>query len=492
MPQQNPENYSVEEMMQRLKGRQSSETEEIVTRADGTRMIKKRHRKRRSSQPESRKAPRSSQSIRVLKLALSLAVAVLLLLGGFGVLAYHNSRSFVAKTEANIGSLTGAAVKLDGFGVSPLRAHAGAVNLTWQDAGVMREARFGNVSAKVNLLGFLGGRWSGEELLAAEGVLRFGPSPGGLATSAPQPSPYHFMRYRCSKLTAHLGAHPAGRLTIAGAEATLYLRNDANHLRLNGGLLTAPGWDPVTLGRSSFLLKNDELDVSLHGRDSADGTGEMNITGKLNPASSSAALNVQVVGFPFSGVAGRDLAQIIDGRVDSVAMVTFDPGDFSSVELAASFEAASQEVFTMTSLPILAQLEREFGESALARPAFQSAQGRISRNAAGTRLSALRLEQRNLIAITGDMAVDAAGKLTGSLEVGIPERIAALGSSPEIIAAFSTRRDGFRWVSITLGGTAKAPTDSFKPLPAAASAPRAAAPENPDEMLERQFKELTR
>jgi hypothetical protein len=490
MPQQNPENYSVEEMMQRLKGRQPSESEELVTRADGTRMIKKRHRKRRSSQPEPRKTPRSTQSIRFIKLASSLAVAVLLMLGGFGLLAYHNSRSFVAKTEAAAGGLTGAVVKLDSFGVSPLRAHAGAVNLTWQDAGALREGRFSSVSAKVNLLGFLGGRWSGEELLAAEGVLRFGPSHGVPAAGAQEPAPYHFMRYRCAKLTAHFGPNPASRLSIAGAEATLYLRNDANQLRLNGGLLTAPGWDPLTLGRSRFLLKNDEVDVSLHGRDSVDGKGEMNVTGKVNPLSNSAALNVQVARFPFSGVVGRDLAQIIDGRVDSKAMVTFNPGDFSSVNLAASFEAASQEVFTMTSLPILAQLDREFGESALARPVFQSAQGHISRSAAGTRLSALRLEQRNIIAIQGDMAVDAAGKLSGSLEVGIAERIAVLGSSPQIIAAFSTRRDGFRWVSITLGGTAKAPTDSFKPLPAAASA--TPAPESPEEKLERQFKELTR
>jgi hypothetical protein len=104
----------------------------------------------------------------------------------------------------------------------------------------------------------------------------------------------------------------------------------------------------------------------------------------------------------------------------------------------------------------------------------------------------LRLEQRNLIAINGSMAVDAAGKLSGSLEVGISERLAALATSPQVIATFPMRRDGYRWTSITLGGTAAAPTDSFKLLPAPVDAAPAPAVANPSDRLEREFMELIR
>jgi len=501
MPPQDPENYSLEEMLQRLKRRESADRDELVMRADGSRVMKRRNRRRRSLQPKRRKAPRSSQSARFIKLALGLAVGLLLLLGGFGTLAYVNSSAFVAETEGTLGRLTGGEVRLDKFGVSPLRAQVRAADISWQDGGFLRTGRFENVAAKINLLGFVGGAWGGEELLAGNGFLRFGgslgtPSPHGThdarAAGKDGSSPYNFMRYRCARLTAQFGADPAHGPSVVGAEATFYLRNDANQLRLNGGVLTAAGWGSMPLGRSRFLLKNDELDVSLIAHDLVDGRGELGVSGKLDPRSQSAALNVRMVRFPLAHVVGEDLAKLINGRVDSEGMASFDPVDFASLEVLANFKVAPLESVGITSLPVFSKLSREFEEPSLGAPVFQSAEGLVSRSARGCRLSELRLEQRNLVAVNGSMAVDAAGTLSGSLEVGIAERFAALATSPEIIAAFSVRRDGYRWARVILGGTAASPTDSFQLPPAAVVAPQAPESETPAEKLEREFKELIR
>lgn len=489
MPSQDPESYSVEEMMQRLKGRQAVEIEQLVIRADGTRMIKKRHRKRRSAQS---KAPRSSQSMRFMKVAIILALTVSILLGGFGLLAYHNSSVFIAKTEAKVGSLSGAGVKITGFGFSPVRAQARAVELKWPDAGFLRSGRFDHITAKVHPLGFVGGGWRGEDLIAREGRIFFGAPQGAMAPVAKDDKGYGFMRYRCANFTAEMGGDPASRLLIAGAEATFYLRKDANQLRLTGGLLSAPGWGRVALGRSHFWLKNDELTVALQGRNELDGKGEISISGKVNPFSRAAGLNVNAVGFPLVGLVGANFGQLIDGRVDSDAMATFNPADFSSLEVAANFAVSAPEVVRMSRLPIFAQLEREFNNAAFASPVFQSAQGLISRSAVETRLSGLRFENRNVLIITGSMAMDAAGNLTGSLEIGVGERLAVLITSPELGAGLSLRRDGYHWGSITLGGTAAAPTTRFTTVAAAPSTPPRPAAESAEEMLEREFNQLTR
>ena len=75
-----PEKYSIDEMMERLKG-QSSENPaagELVTRPDGSQALRVRKRKRRSEQPKREEAKRTKR-IRTLQVAAAL---VLLLLTG--------------------------------------------------------------------------------------------------------------------------------------------------------------------------------------------------------------------------------------------------------------------------------------------------------------------------------------------------------------------------------------------------------------------------
>jgi hypothetical protein len=499
MPPQDPENYSIDEMMQRLKRRSSSDGDELVTRADGTQMIRKRHRKRRTTQPE-RKPPRSTQQLRAIQVALVVVLLTVLLVGGFGLLAYHNSSAFIQQTEADLGRLTGAKVQLDKFGISPLRAQAQGVELFWETPGLLHDAQFRNISAQINPIGFIGGTWGGEEVVARDGNLRLTFGNAGAAAPNKEALPYQFMRYRCEKFTAQFGDDPATSLAVVGAEATLYVRSDATQLRLNGGSLNAPGWGLMPLARSHLLAKDGVLELALHASDNLDGKGGIDLTGTFDPRAGSAALTLAASDFPLADLLGKDLSRLIGGRIDATGMVSFDPADFASVELAANFQIGPQQAVTLMGLPIFAHLKQAFQDISLANPTFTTAaEGLIRRSADGIQISALRLEQRNVLAMAGNLAVDPSGKLSGTLEVGIADRLAMLSTSPEVMEPFATRRDGFRWTRITLGGTASAPEDSFVPPAAAAASSQpipapgpTPAPKTEAERLEREFQELTR
>ncbi|MBU6327458.1 MAG: hypothetical protein KGQ89_07515, partial [Verrucomicrobia bacterium] len=71
-PQQEPESYSLEEMMRRLKERGHNEGE-LVVRSDGTQALKVKKRKRRSNQPHKEEMKRAQQ-FRVVQLAIAFVV----------------------------------------------------------------------------------------------------------------------------------------------------------------------------------------------------------------------------------------------------------------------------------------------------------------------------------------------------------------------------------------------------------------------------------
>lgn len=463
MSSQDPENYSIDEMVQRLKRRGTgSADEELVTRADGTQMIRRRHRKRRSHQPE-RKPPRSSQQLRVIQLVMVVGGLGILLVGGMSLLAYHNSSAFIRKTEANIGAVSGAQVALDKFGLTPLRAQARGVELVWEDGGMLASAQFHNLGARINPVGFIGGGWAGEEVVAGEGLVRLQPATGPTPARSPRQNPYQFLRYRCLKLAVEAGD---GR--VSGTEGTLYLRSDASQLRMIGGVFSAPGWGEMPLGRASWLVKPGAVEVSVRGADHRDGRGELAVAGTFDPRAATAALNVTLEDFPLAEALGSSLGRLVSGRVAGSGMLSFCPQDSGSARLDATFKLVPREAVVLTGLPVFAYLQQEFQDPGLGSPRFETAaEGLIERSREGVRLSALRLEQRNGLAVAGNLATDQQGNLSGTLELGISDRLAMLATTPEALQAFPVRRDGYRWVKISLSGTVSAPRDNFIPARAA-------------------------
>ena len=110
-PSSEPEKYTIDEMMDRLKNRDSADPEgELVTRSDGSQARKIKKRKRRSNQAVNKETKRNQkvQAMQIAGFVVLIAVAGLAI--GVGVL-YANSTAFRESLIKKIGKTTEAKVE---------------------------------------------------------------------------------------------------------------------------------------------------------------------------------------------------------------------------------------------------------------------------------------------------------------------------------------------------------------------------------------------
>jgi len=85
-------------------------------------------------------------------------------------------------------------------------------------------------------------------------------------------------------------------------------------------------------------------------------------------------------------------------------------------------------------------------------------------------------EQRARLALRGQIAIDASRRLSGRLEVGISETMLLASENSRLLAICSAEDDGFRWISLDISGSSKAPGDNFMKLYEATPAARDSTP----------------
>ena len=127
-----PEKYSIDEMMERLKTSppENPENGELVTRPDGSQAIRVRKRKRRTSQPHKEEASRNRRA-KIFQVAAALIlVFVAALIIGAGII-YANSAPFRESLVRKIAAGSGASVELQQFRMNPQTANAGGLVLDW-------------------------------------------------------------------------------------------------------------------------------------------------------------------------------------------------------------------------------------------------------------------------------------------------------------------------------------------------------------------------
>ena len=82
------------------------------------------------------------------------------------------------------------------------------------------------------------------------------------------------------------------------------------------------------------------------------------------------------------------------------------------------------------------------------------------------------------MALRGTIAVTPHGELSGELEVGIAEGMIKTSENQRLESAFSPPKEGFRWITLKIGGNTKTPTDNFKELYDSSLIPK--TPETPE------------
>lgn len=487
--QSEPEKYSIDEMMDRLKHRSSEqpvEDGELVTRADGSQAIRVRKRKRRSHQPH-KEEQRIARRARMIQVSGALILLLLAAFAAGAAIVYANSTPFREKLLAMIANASGAKAELRQFRMNPASANANLLTLQWPSGNVLGELSTRGIRAEIRPASFLGRGMSGEEVKSSEATLFLrvpdttGPRTESAAAAA---GPIHFKRYAASKFNVIVGAPTAPLLRLYESEASFQPEHSGGRpqLLLNRGDLVLPGWPKLRMDRAHIEFRGPDVDiVGIRFHHDTDSKGEFELAGTVSPyqADRPSSLAVNLASFPVAGIAGPELGKWFNGRIDTVSSaksnyLTFTPGPEPDAVLAVDFRSTLAHNFEVSGFPFLIGLAQILDDEWFERPVFDSeVTGTLRRTGGNTALGNLSLESKGRLSIRGSLTRSKDNRLSGTFEIGLPETMIKSSRNRRLDAMFLPGDDGLRWLNLDVTGSGAQPGDNFKQLYEAAALPPA-------------------
>lgn len=503
-----PENYSIDDMMDRLRTRGGGPRDgeaKLVTREDGTQVYKMRKRKRRSHQPKKEKEKRDRR-LRVAQVVGAVGLVAGAGLALLGAMIYLNSPGYHRTIEERVRLWTGAEPKLSQFRVTPVSAAASSIELRWPETSSLQSLSVNGMRADLRLPGLASGVWKGTEMVGGQGgtlVLRKPAGKGPVAPARQGECPFQF-RYRSSQFNVQMGGEEKPAARLSGTEATLDVldpKATTANLRFEGGTLNAASWGDFALKFASLQFDPAGMrigNIRLSPGPKSDGA-EIEI---LNPsqavldlggAKSDLAVRIHdvpmvtLLGPNFGGWLVADIETPEGGEDGSLS---YEANGVSPVSVRIPFRASASSYTYWKQLPMFGVLAKEIGESWYQTPHFDlEATGTLVRAGITGGLDHLRFAARNRLTLTGRLATDSQGVLDGALEVGLPDGVVNEAAAP-FRAVFKRREGGYSWASVRLSGTGRQPQDDLqKQLDAAATSNTPGTSGN--ESLEDAFRELT-
>lgn len=504
-----PEKYSIDEMMDRLKGTPSETPEdgELVTRSDGSQAIRVRKRKRRSSQPRKEVAHRSRR-VRIVQVSAALILVFIAAFAIGGAILYGNSSSFRQGLIHKIEQVSGATTELQQFRMNPKTANSGNLRLAWPDGNVLNSLLLQGFAAEISPSSFFGKSLTGEEVTFGYGVLALQfPKPGQALRNFSAPTgaaPIRFNRYRVPRLDATLGDPAAPLIKLAKTEASLSPENVSGRpqLRLYQGELIIDGWPKLRLDQALIEFRGTEADIIglrvFHGTDDR---GALEFSGTVAPYKPAqfCTLGVTLDAFQLSGLVGPALGRLFSGQIDSLVAakshnhLSFLPTEISSPTFDVAFRVAPNSKIEVQGFPFLFALSQTLGEDPwFVHPVFEGdADGVIHREGGIITLRDLNMESKGRMALRGQISIAANQSISGSLQVGLAEAMIADAPTSRLNSMFGPLKDGYRWLTLKVSGPVSDPVDNFKELflSAAVTPLKSTAPADKDGSS---FEELTR
>ena len=484
-----PEKYSIDEMMDRLKNRPAEDPlqdGELVTRADGTQAIRVRKRKRRSHQPHKEEL-RQNRRARMIQVSGALILVLLATFGAGAAIVFANSAPFREGLVRKIVENTGAKVQLEQFRMNPTHANAGRLILNWPDGNALGELSTRGIRAGIHPTSYFGKSMVGDEVICAEGILnlRVPDLQSPLRLEAPDsPSLIRFKRYASPRLHVLVGDPSAPLIRLSNTEGSFQPGSVGKRslLLLNRGDISIRGWPQLRMDRSHIEFRGTEVDVlGMRLRHETDNRGAFELSGTVTPylrdRGSSMAVDLQ--SYLLSGLVGPELGRLfsgsntedlISGRIDTLPdtksnYLTFTPGPAPDSKLAISFRSSLTSNFELTGFPFLSGIARLLDDSWFEKPIFEAdAQGVLRRENGVVALGELNFEHKGRMAIRGGLSMAANRMLGGALEVGIAEPMVKTAANRRLDAMLGPAKDGFRWVTVKISGSAANPADNFSEL----------------------------
>jgi hypothetical protein len=488
MPESNPEpeKYSIDDMLDRLKGRDDVEDQgKLVTRADGTEAVKVRKRKRRTDQTKD-KFKEQNQRVQLIQIAGFIVFCVAMLIVAGVLIVYANSSGFRDSLIRKVEDSTGSQAKIHQFRMNPATASATRMDLSWAQGHVVSRMEVTGLRANIAPINFIGKVFQGEEVTASKGNLFLSiPGSGESSTAAAgeDGAPLiRFKRYSVSSFNVFFSAEQKRDQILENTEAT-YLpirKKEGGEIRLNRGMLRLKGWPLLELDSSYIQVRSREMDIqnmrfqlpTAKEREVRD-KGSINISGVIRPMDTGVthALSVTVDSFPIASLLGVDLGKFFRGWVmtddeEGSNLIEFQPGSGIPASLKLHLTHAVDSHIDFTQFRFMGQLAATLGDPWFDMPRFEShVKLLINRNDESVRLEEMHLEQRGRMTVQGNLSASGdAGKISGDLMIGLPETILAASANRRLDALFGPVKNGYRWMKIEIGGTSGAPVDNFKEL----------------------------
>jgi hypothetical protein len=494
-------------MMDRLKSLPSETPEdgELVIRADGTQAIRVRKRKRRTHQPVKHER-QASRRMRIVQVSAALILVFLTALFIGGAIIYANSSPFREGLRHQIEQASGAEVEFQQFRMNPKTANASGLTLKWPAGNLLDSLTLQQLNAEIFPSSFLGNAMRGEEVSAFEGNLKLRYPEAGENTrnfpAAEGALPVRFNRYRVPSLTLTLGdpADPALKLTKSEVSLNPETVNGRSQLNFYQGEVAISGWPKLRLDRALVEFRGEEADiVGLRVLHETDSRGVFELSGTVYPYQPDrlSSLAVLLQSFQFEGVTGPAMGRLLSGRIDSSPatksnFLSFQPTADSAPTLEIAFQVSPSSQLELRGFPFLLALAQTLDDPWFQAPVFDTdASGTIYRENGIVTLRDLDLESKGRIAVRGQVSMAANQQLSGKLEIGVAEAMIASAKTARLKSMFGPSREGFRWISLKIGGPVTTPSDNFRDLFSAAVAPVSdTAP--PGESEVSTFEELTR
>ncbi|GAA5484106.1 hypothetical protein [Haloferula sargassicola] len=504
------DNYSIDEMLERLKSRSKPQAEnepELVTRPDGSQVYRVRKRKRRSRQPHKEKQAQHRRRMMVL---ISVAT-ICVFLCGLGVLAwvlYLNGDAYQQKIEARIADTTGAGVELKSFRSTPLGVGAEAVLLNWPETRALRQVTARQVTGDLNLTSHLTGVWDGNRLRAGSVDIVVG-APSGEPVHEALGGPVPFRStIQAGKFSARVGDEKATALSLTNGFATFSISDPDQaqaSLVVEGGQLRIWNWGRFDLSVGSLKVSGDGIQIGTvvfsplempKAEFRLQSTSEAPLP--IGPGE-RATMSLAVSRMPSEVLFGADMGSIFEAILETASdsqpcTVTADLTDVDSVHVEGDVASLSNSLVLLHKLPFLGTLSRMFEN-----PIFNDIRLAVKQPVHfkrdlqnGVELSDIDFAGRDILRLRGTISVAADGSLSGRLEVGIQTKWSELSEKNRAFATvFSREGEDFRWGTVHLSGTAQAPADDLMQQVEAALAGSSPA-ETGARGLEDEFQDLTR
>ncbi len=484
MPDSNsePEKYTIDEMLDRLKKRGDGEGQ-LVTRADGTKALKVRKRKRRTDQTKD-KLKAQNQRMQLIQIAGFIVFMVVMLIIGGILILYANSSSFRNGLITKIESVTNNEAKIQEFRMNPATASAAQVQMNWPEIYVLNRLEANSIRARISPISFFGKVFQGQEITAKNGKLFFiAPHSQDLSSAEEtktSDSLIKFNRYSVASLNVFFSKDESWDNMVENMEAS-YLPtkiSKGGEIRLNHGNLKLKGWPSLVLDRSYIQVSGGDLDIKSMRflippvkSEGVQDKGTINLSGVISPQAEGAThkLRVELESFQISPLLGNSLGRFFHGKTitntdENSNILKFAPGSGKDASLELNMSHAIDSRISLTQFKFLGHLSIVLNDRWYELPYFDdNVKLLIKRSGELVTMESIHLEKRARMMIKGTISTkDAAGNISGALRVGIPEIIVAVSKDRRLDLMFSPVKDGYRWIDIELSGSGSAPADNFK------------------------------